>query len=71
MTTTTLPPASPSEHAHQRLEALDLSVAKALETKQRLGHYAVTSENGKPLLTGDDAPPLKDHHQSDGRQLRF
>jgi hypothetical protein len=53
------PPASLSEHAQQRLEALGLSVAKALDTKRRLGHYAVTWQNGKPLLTGDDAPPLK------------
>jgi hypothetical protein len=30
-----------------------------LDTKRRLGHYAVTWQNGKPLLAGDDAPPKK------------
>jgi hypothetical protein len=56
MTTSTTPQASPSEHGRQLLEALGQSVAKALDTKRRLGHYAVTWQNGKPLLSGDDAP---------------
>jgi len=55
--TTTTPQASPSEHGRQLLEALGQSVTKALDTKRRLGHYAVTWQNGKPLLVGDDAPP--------------
>ena len=57
MTTSTTPLASPSEHGRQLLEALGQSVAKALDTKRRLGQYAVTWQNGKPLLAGDDAPP--------------
>ena len=56
-TTTNTPQASPSEHSSQLLEALGQSVAKALDTKRRLGHYAVTWQNGRPLLVGEDAPP--------------
>lgn len=56
MTTTSTPQASPSDHSRQLLEALCQSVAKALDTKRRLGHYAVTWQNGQPELTGDDAP---------------
>jgi hypothetical protein len=55
--TITTTQASPSEHGRQLLEALGQSVTKALDTKRRLGHYAVTWQNGKPLLDGDDAPP--------------
>jgi hypothetical protein len=46
MTSTTTPQASPSDHGRQLLEALGQSVAKALDTKRRLGHYAVTWQNG-------------------------
>jgi hypothetical protein len=56
-TTTNTAQASPSEHGSQLLEALGQSVAKALDTKRRLGHYVVTWQNGKPLLDGEDAPP--------------
>ncbi|MGB4336202.1 MAG: hypothetical protein WBJ41_15290 [Chromatiaceae bacterium] len=38
------------------LETLRQSVAKALEKKRRLGQYAVTWQNGKPVVTGEDAP---------------
>ena len=57
MTSTATPQASHSDHGRELLEALGQSVAKALDTKQKLGHYAVTWQNGKPLLAGDDAPP--------------
>jgi len=53
---TTPTQATPSEHGRQLLDALGESFAKALDTKRRLGHYAVTWHNGKPLLIGDDAP---------------
>ncbi|MCX5958849.1 MAG: hypothetical protein NT053_03065 [Cyanobacteria bacterium] len=46
MTTTTTSQASPSEHGRQLLEALGQSVSKALDAKRRLGHYAVTWQNG-------------------------
>jgi len=38
------------------LETLRQSVAKTLEKKRRLGQYAVTWQNGKPVVTGEDAP---------------
>jgi hypothetical protein len=47
---------APSPEALQMLEALRQSVAKTLERKRRLGHYAVIWQNGKPVLTGEDAP---------------
>ena len=56
---TPTPQANPSDHGRQLLEALGQSVAKALDTKRRLGHYAVTWQNGKPLLVGDDTPPAQ------------
>ena len=57
MTTTSTPQANPSAHGRQLLEALRQSVTKTLDTKRRLGHYIVTWQNSKPLLSGDDAPP--------------
>ncbi|UPU35275.1 hypothetical protein M1B72_17785 [Geomonas paludis] len=38
------------------LENLKEAVAQALEKKRRLGQYAVIWKDGKPILTGDDAP---------------
>ncbi len=46
----------PSQEGRQMLETLQRSVAKALEKKRRLGQYAVIWKNGKPELTGEDAP---------------
>jgi len=56
MTSTSTPQTNPSEHSRQLLEALRQSVAKTLDTKRRLGQYAVTWRNGQPELAGDDAP---------------
>ena len=56
MTTTSTPQANPSDHSRQLLETLRQSVAKTLDTKRRLGQYAVTWQNGQPELAGDDAP---------------
>ena len=53
MTTTTN---NPSADGRQLLEALRQSVAKTLDHKQRLGHYAVTWRNGRTVVAGDDAP---------------
>lgn len=47
---------APSSETRQMLEALRQSVAKALERKRRLGQYWVTWQDGKPVLTGEDAP---------------
>jgi hypothetical protein len=47
----------PSEDTKKMLDSLEKSVKKALEKKKRLGQYAVTWENGKPVLRGEDAPP--------------
>jgi hypothetical protein len=51
MTTTTTSQASPSEHGRQLLEALGQSVSKALDAKRRLGHYAVTWQNGNAVYS--------------------
>lgn len=48
--------APPSQHARQILETLQRSVAKTLEKKRRLGQYAVVWNNGRPVMTGEDAP---------------
>lgn len=37
------------QHSLKVNEALRLAVAKALETKRRLGHYAVIFRDGKPV----------------------
>jgi len=46
----------PSDESKRMLEALQHAVDKALEKKRRLGQYAVIWKNGKPVLTGEDAP---------------
>ena len=50
------PQNTPSQEGRQLLETLRQSVAKTLEKKRRLGQYAVTWQNGKPVVTGEDAP---------------
>lgn len=55
MTITSVPP-SPQTQA--MLKALQAAVAKSLEKKQKLGHYAVTWQNGRPVLVGEDAPKV-------------
>ena len=37
------------EYADQALEALRRAVAKALDRKRRLGHYAVVWRDGRPV----------------------
>ncbi|KXS54346.1 MAG: hypothetical protein AWU57_1269 [Marinobacter sp. T13-3] len=41
------------------LESLQRAVENELERKRRLGHYYVTSENGKIVFHGEDAPTNK------------
>lgn len=54
----------PSTESQKILAALQDSVSKLLDTKQKLGHYTVVWVNDKPILQGVDAPTLKvsDHH---------
>ena len=47
---------TPSLEGLQLLETLRQSVAKTLEKKRRLGQYAVIWKDGKPVMTGEDAP---------------
>jgi len=46
----------PSEEGKQLLETLRKAVSKTLERKRRLGQYAVTWKDGRPIVTGEDAP---------------
>jgi hypothetical protein len=47
---------NPSAEGKRILETLQQAVDKTLEKKRRLGQYVVTWKNGKPVLTGEDAP---------------
>jgi hypothetical protein len=46
----------PSPEGQKQLETLRQAVAKALDKKRRLGQYAVIWQDGKPVMTGADAP---------------
>jgi len=56
MKITNLPP---SPQAQVMLKALQDAVRKALEKKRRLGQYAVTWADGRPVIAGEDAPKYK------------
>lgn len=47
---------APSPEGQKQLETLRQAVSKALEKKRRLGQYAVIWQDGKPVMTGTDAP---------------
>ncbi len=51
----------PSPEVQQQLELLRKAVGKTLEKKRRLGHYAVTWKDGKPVVTGEDAPKTREN----------
>ncbi len=53
--TSTTPPIIDAE-TQAILDCLRLAVAKTLERKRRLGHYAVFWDGEKPVLVGEDAP---------------
>jgi hypothetical protein len=55
MTMTSLPP---SPQAQAMLKALKEAVRKSLDKKKRLGQYAVTWQDGRPVLVGEDAPKV-------------
>lgn len=50
----------PSQEGQQVLEILRQSVSKALDKKRRLGQYAVIWKNGRPVITGEDAPETRE-----------
>ncbi len=47
---------TPSPEALAMLKSLQEAVRKALDRKRRLGQYAVTWQDGHPVLSGEDAP---------------
>lgn len=47
---------TPSPEGLRQLETLRQAVDKTLEKKRRLGQYAVTWKDGKPVIAGEDAP---------------
>ncbi len=51
----------PSPEGQQQLDLLRKAVGKTLEKKRRLGHYAVTWKDGKPVVTGEDAPQTREN----------
>lgn len=54
---------TPSPEGQRQLETLRQAVGKTLEKKRRLGQYAVTWENGRPVVKGEDAPePTENVH---------
>lgn len=49
------------EHAERACECLRKAVARALETKRRLGQYAVVYRDGKIVhLSPEEIPPMED-----------
>ncbi|WP_028588155.1 hypothetical protein [Desulfocurvus vexinensis] len=51
---------SPSPEGQEQLDALRQAVGKVLDKKRRLGQYAVTWQDGKPVVQGEDAPGADD-----------
>lgn len=47
---------TPSVKSQITLAMLRVAIAKTLDKKQRLGQYAVVWQDGRPVLTGADAP---------------
>jgi len=47
---------TPSKEGQLLLETLQRAVTQALEKKRKLGQYAVVWRDGKPVVTGEDAP---------------
>lgn len=47
---------TPDADTQAMLDSLRHTVAKTLDRKRRLGHYAVLWDGNKPVLVGEDAP---------------
>ena len=56
----------PSEEGRVMLDALKQAVSHAFERKRRLGQYALTWKDGKPIQIGDDT--YANIHQTDNRE---
>jgi hypothetical protein len=54
---------TPSPEGQRLLESLRQAVGKMLEKKRRLGQYAVTWKDGKPVVQGEDAPGANENAQ--------
>jgi len=52
---------NPSPEGQRQLETLRQAVGKTLEKKRRLGQYAVTWQDGRPVVQGEDAPDTNDN----------
>jgi len=50
-----------SAEGQRQLETLRQAVRKTLERKRRLGQYAVTWNDGKPVVAGEDAPEVNEN----------
>lgn len=53
---------NPSKEGQVLLKTLQKAVDQTLEKKKRLGQYAVTWEDGKPVVKGEDAPDANEQH---------
>ena len=49
---------APSPEGQRQLETLRQAVVKTLEKKRRLGQYAVTWKDGRPVIAGEDVPEV-------------
>jgi len=54
---------TPSAEGQRQLETLRQAVCKTPEKKRRLGQYAVTWKDGKPVVQGEDAPDASENAQ--------
>lgn len=50
------------QHAQRVRETLRLAVARALDTKRRLGQYAVVYQDGKTVRLTPDSKPSTDNN---------
>lgn len=53
---------TPSRECQIILDTLQQAVTKALEKKRRLSQYAVIWQNGKPMVSSEDAPESSENH---------
>lgn len=52
---------TPSPEGQRQLETLRQAVGKTLEKKRRLGQYAATWKDGKPVVAGGDVPIIDEN----------